>query len=65
VRRLFSKKQRMALRLISGNMCGICGILLKKNFHADHKIPFSKSGKTIIQNGMALCPSCNLKKGSK
>lgn len=55
----------MALRLISGNMCGICGILLKKNFHADHKIPFSKSGKTIIQNGMALCPSCNLKKGSK
>ena len=64
MRRLFNRKQRIALRLLSGNLCGLCGIVLKKNFHADHKIPFSKSGKTILKNGMALCPTCNLKKGA-
>jgi len=64
MRRLFNKKQRITLRLLSGNLCGICRNVLKKNFHADHKIPFSKSGKTILKNGMALCRTCNLKKGA-
>ena len=38
---------------------------LSKIFHGDHIIPFSKNGKTIIKNGQALCPTCNLKKGSR
>ncbi len=64
MRRLFNRKQRITLRLLSGNLCDLCGKVLKKNFHADHKIPFSKSGKTILKNGAALCPTCNLKKGT-
>ena len=49
MRRLFNRKQRITLRLLSGNLCGICGNVLKNNFHADHKIPFSKSGKAILK----------------
>lgn len=50
---------------MSGNICAICGDKLNDNFHADHKVPFSHNGKTILKNGQALCPSCNLKKGAK
>ena len=32
------------------------------NFHADHITPFSAGGKTSVENGQLLCPSCNLKK---
>ncbi len=32
------------------------------NFHADHIVPYSAGGKTIVSNGQLLCPSCNLKK---
>lgn len=32
------------------------------NFHADHIVPHSAGGKTIVSNGQLLCPSCNLKK---
>jgi superfamily II DNA or RNA helicase len=28
-------------------------------------VPFDKGGKTTIENGQALCPTCNLKKGNK
>ena len=38
---------------------------LTTNFQADHVIPYSKGGKTVLQNGQALCADCNLKKGNK
>lgn len=41
----------------------MCGVFLGAEFHADHKIPYSKGGKTVITNGLALCRNCNLKKG--
>ena len=63
--RAFSKTQRKMLALIAGGRCEKCGVTLDKSFHADHILPWSRGGKTIIQNGAALCPSCNLKKGSK
>lgn len=63
--RLFSKKQRIALAMASNWKCSICGISLPKHWHSDHKIPFSKGGKTDVINGQALCPTCNLKKGNK
>jgi len=65
VNRLFSKKQRIALAMASNWKCSICGISLPKHWHSDHKIPFSKGGKTDVINGQALCPTCNLKKGNK
>ena len=63
--RFFNKKQKNALRLLSGNSCSICGIKLSPTFHADHITPYSKGGKTTIKNGQALCKKCNLQKGNK
>lgn len=63
-RRNFNQRQRKTLRLLSGNQCSICGAVLQNDFHADHIKPFSKGGKTILRNGQALCPKCNLEKGN-
>jgi 5-methylcytosine-specific restriction endonuclease McrA len=63
--RLFSKKQRRILYAISGGKCSNCGAKLNGIFHADHKIPYSKSGATNTANGQALCVACNLRKGAR
>jgi superfamily II DNA or RNA helicase len=42
----------------------MCHELLDPSFHADHIFPYSKGGLTVTSNGQALCPTCNLKKGS-
>jgi 5-methylcytosine-specific restriction endonuclease McrA len=64
-KRFFSKRQKKILNLMSGNLCKKCGEHLKGKFHADHKKAFSKGGKTILNNGQALCETCNLIKGNK
>ena len=33
--------------------------------HADHKIPWSRGGKTVLDNCQILCSKCNLMFGSK
>jgi hypothetical protein len=63
--RRFNKKQKLALELSSQGYCSICLQLLPNHWHADHIIPFSKSGITDVINGQALCPQCNLKKGDQ
>jgi superfamily II DNA or RNA helicase len=65
VKRWFSKRQRQILLWIAGGKCQLCGKKLKQNFHADHIRPFSKDGKTITNNGQALCSRCNTSKGNK
>jgi hypothetical protein len=65
VKRWFNKRQRQILLWIAGGKCQLCKKKLKKNFHADHIRPFSKGGKTITNNGQALCPECNTSKGNK
>lgn len=62
IRRLFTRRERAALRLVAGNQCEACGTELTGGMHADHKTPFSKGGKTELNNAQALCPQCNLKK---
>jgi hypothetical protein len=32
--------------------------------HVDHIVPFSKGGKTVVENLRSLCEDCNLGKGS-
>jgi hypothetical protein len=34
------------------------------NWHCDHKVPWSKGGKTTVENGQVACPTCNLAKGA-
>lgn len=42
-----------------------CGSELQPGWHADHVQPYSRGGATELVNGQALCPPCNLKKGTK
>lgn len=63
--RRFNLGQRIALYLAAGGMCQGpgCGRRLERGWHADHRIPVSRGGRTEISNGQALCPQCNLVKG--
>lgn len=38
---------------------------LEPGWHGDHINPHSAGGPTDVVNGQALCPECNLKKGSR
>jgi 5-methylcytosine-specific restriction endonuclease McrA len=63
MKRRFSKRQKMILALRAGGSCERCGSHLDGGFHADHVRAFSQGGETTLNNGQALCPACNLKKG--
>ncbi|TAJ95908.1 MAG: HNH endonuclease [Gammaproteobacteria bacterium] len=65
MKRIFTKRQKRILAFVSGGKCVACGKFLQSGFHADHVIPFSKGGRTVTNNGQALCPECNLAKGAK
>ncbi len=62
--RRFSSGQRVALFLAADGNCTECGSPLDPGWHADHVTPWSAGGPTDMTNGQALCPPCNLKKGS-
>lgn len=64
-RRRFNGQERAALYLASGGKCAVCGTPLPHGWHADHKRAYARGGVTDVVNGQALCPTCNLKKGSK
>jgi hypothetical protein len=49
--------------------CVRCGRTPAKDIgvelHIDHKIPYSKGGKTELENLQAMCSDCNLGKGNR
>lgn len=55
----------MALYWLAQGKCQNCGKPLPENWHGDHIKPWSEGGSTDVANGQALCPECNLIKGSK
>jgi hypothetical protein len=67
--RNFTHVQKLA---IFRRHAGLCQIKVKcegvkvtwDDWHADHKIAWSKGGKTTVDNGQVACTSCNLSKGS-
>lgn len=63
--RFFSNRDARILYLSSDGRCAICGAPLGDDWEADHIVPFSKGGVTTLENGQAVCKSCNRKKGDK
>jgi hypothetical protein len=67
--RIFAHEQRLA---IYRRDRGMCQLKIKcngekcewDNWHADHKLPWSKGGKTTVANGIVACPACNAAKGN-
>jgi 5-methylcytosine-specific restriction endonuclease McrA len=49
--------------------CVKCGAspatVLGCHLHVDHILPFSKGGKTVLENLQTLCENCNLGKGNR
>ncbi len=69
--RMFSNEQRLA---IFRRDKGVCQLHLKcegkkmgwdDDWHADHKVPYSKGGPTTVANGVVACADCNLAKGGE
>lgn len=63
-RRSFNSSERVALWLIEGGACALCGAKLDRTWEPDHVVPYAKRGATDVVNGQALCRSCNRKKGA-
>jgi len=66
----FSNEQKLAIFRRDG---GVCQLKLKcegvkmgwdDDWHIDHKTPFSRGGKTTVENGQLACAVCNLAKGN-
>jgi superfamily II DNA or RNA helicase len=64
MRFLRSKRLRALLWYAADGRCALCGRPLPPGWHADHVVPYKESGITNIHGMQALCPGCNLKKGS-
>lgn len=66
--RLFTDEQRIA---IFRRDEGRCKVRIKcegskcewGNWHADHRVPWSQGGKTMVANGQMACIPCNTAKG--
>lgn len=61
---LRSKKLRSILYYEQQGKCAGCGCDLPDDWHADHIEPWIKTHRTNVHEMQALCPACNLKKGS-
>lgn len=63
-RTLRGKKLRSILYRVADGKCQICGCELPADWHCDHVIPHVVTGETNYLDMQALCPKCNLVKGS-
>lgn len=59
-RMVITEKLRNKIFDRDDNRCLVCGAL--ENLQIDYRIPFSKGGKTTIDNLQTLCRKCNMKK---
>lgn len=63
--RAFSPAQKRDLYFNAGGRCCICRAKLEQDWHADHIEPWIRGGETTVENGQALCPTCNQRKHAK
>lgn len=47
-----------------GHRCVYCGDVTEP-LHCDHVVPFSKGGRSTLDNLATACASCNISKGAK
>ena len=60
--RRFTPKQRQQIEDRDGCVCNHDGCDVTENLHVDHIKPWSKGGKTHIDNGQLLCSDHNIEK---
>lgn len=65
-KRAFSEEERLAIWILSGKQCAICGAKLDlADMQADHDTQWAHGGSTSLKNGRALCENCNLEQAQK
>ena len=63
--RTFTETEKKTMYARQGGICPICGKHFElREMEGDHKKPWSKGGKTTLDNGQMLCKACNLKKSA-
>jgi len=60
-RRSFSPTQKKAILSQQDHKCASCHEKLDIAIHFHHAKPWSSGGRTIVQNGRALCANCHEK----
>ena len=67
INRGFSEAQRIAIYRKNDGICQKCGTKVPygSTYHADHIMPYSRGGKTTVENGQLLCGKCNQSEGAK
>ena len=64
--RAFDKATKRKVWQKQKKKCFICGKeKALEEMHRNHWIPWSKGGKTVIENCKMLCAECNLKKSAQ
>jgi hypothetical protein len=74
--RLFSEDDRMTIWKRAEGFCENCGVPTHyesrcpfggcaADYQADHVVPWSKGGRTLLANGACLCQRCNAAKSDR
>lgn len=61
------QKNKKKSLFFDGCKCGICGqtILNIEDCEVDHIVPYSKGGRTILENAQLVHSYCNKSKGNR
>lgn len=63
--RIFDQDMKLTAYTRQQGRCAICGKPFKlEEMEGDHIVPWSKGGKTTLENLQMLCKTCNLKKSN-
>src|ERR1051325_3151204 len=62
---LRSKRERALLWYAADGCCTYCRAPLPPSWHADHVRSWRATHRTHVEEMVALCPRCNLRKGAK
>lgn len=64
--RAFSESDRLSAYEEQKGCCGICGKRFDLgDMQADHIVPWSRGGRTVVGNCRMLCIECNLRRGAR